>query len=149
MLKLAEKYAAKFGFSVNLAQADAAKLPYPDDNFDWAIAVATYHHLMEKDSQRQAFRELRRVLKPGGEAFITVWNRRQRRFWFKGKRVNVPWRTRKEILLRQYYLFTYRELERLAAGAGFRVLSSGPEHACRSPFKIFSRNICLLVKKTE
>ncbi len=147
MLKLAEKYAAKFGFNVSLALAEATRLPYADGSFDWAIAVATYHHLMDKDSQQKAFRELWRVLKPGGEAFITVWNRWQPRFWFKGKQTLIPWRTGNDILLRRYYLFSYHELERLASKAGFQVLSSFPETAYRGPLKLFSRNICLLVKR--
>jgi ubiquinone/menaquinone biosynthesis C-methylase UbiE len=149
MLEMAEKYAAKFDFEVNLTQADATTLPYPNGYFEWAIAVASYHHLLDKDSQQRAFRELRRILKPGGEAFITVWNRRQRRFWFRGKVVRVPWRSRDETLFRRYYLFTYRELEKLAESTGFKIISTGPESKYHGWWPTFSRNICLLVKKTD
>ncbi len=149
MLKFARKYANKFKFSVNLAQADARCLPYPDKSFDWAIAIATYHHLKGEKERLAALVELRRVLKPGSEAFITVWNRWQPKFWFKGREIQVPWRVKDEILYRYYYLFTYSELERLATRAGFRILESSPERAYRFPVKLFSRNICLLVKKEE
>lgn len=149
MLKMAEKYAAKLDFRVSLVLAEATRLPYAEGSFDWAIVVATYHHLLDEDSQRQAFRELHRVLKPGGEAFITVWNRWQPRFWFKRKQTTVPWRTGNETLLRRYYLFSYHELERLASKSGFRVLRSCPENAYRGPLKTFSRNICLLVQKVN
>jgi tRNA (uracil-5-)-methyltransferase TRM9 len=146
MLKFAEKYAKKFGFSVELALADVRKLPYPDESFDWAISVATYHHLGGGEHQA-ALKELKRVLKPGGEAFITVWNKWQPKFWFKRKEVRVPWRTKDKTLYRHYYLFSYRELEELAKEAGFEVLRSFPESAYRFPLKFFSRNICLLLRK--
>jgi len=146
MLRFAQKYSRKFDFAVNLSVADAGNLPYPDHSFDWAISVATYHHMRGRNERLAALEELRRVLKPGGEAFITVWNRWQPRFWFKPKEVAVPWKTRGKILYRYYYLFSYHELERLARRAGLEVLRSFPEHSHRYPLKISSRNICLLVK---
>jgi ubiquinone/menaquinone biosynthesis C-methylase UbiE len=146
MLKFAEKYAKKFGFTVKLKLADVRRLPYPDAAFDWAISVATYHHLRSKE-QKAALNELRRVLKPGGEAFITVWNRWQPRFWFKSKELKVPWRKRGKTLYRYYYLFSYPELEGLVKKAGFAVLKSFPESTYRFPVKFFSQNICLLARK--
>jgi len=89
------------------------------------------------------------VLKPGGEAFITVWNRWQPRFWFRGKEIAVPWRTRDKVLYRYYYLFSYCELERLVKKAGFEVVKSFPERRYRFPIKFFSRNICLLVRRGD
>ena len=95
----------------------------------------------------RALSELKRVLKPGGEAFLTVWNRCQPRFWFRKKEVGVPWRAKGQIIYRYYYLFTYWEFERLVKKAGFRVLKAIPEESYHFPLKFFSRNICLLVKK--
>ncbi len=147
MLKFARKYSKKFNFTVDSSLADVSYLPYPNETFDWAISVATYHHIKGKEERRAALNELRRVLKPGGEAFITVWNHRQPRFWFKSKEVAVPWRTRGKTLYRYYYLFSYGELERLVKQTGFEVLKSFPESAYHFPLKLFSRNICLLVKR--
>jgi ubiquinone/menaquinone biosynthesis C-methylase UbiE len=147
MLEMAQKYAAKFGFKVRLAEADARKLPYTDGFFDWAIAVASYHHIEENEGRLQALKELYRVLKPGGEAFITVWNKWQPRFWFKSKNTLVPWRSGDKILNRYYYMFSYGELEKLARQAGFEILKSFPESRYKFPIKMFSRNICLLVRK--
>jgi len=149
MLKMARKYADKYGFSATLLEADARQLPYPDDNFDWAIAVATYHHLENDADRLKAFQELRRVLKPGGEAFITVWNRWQPRFWLKGRDTTVPWRTGGKTLRRYYHLFSSGELEKLVKQAGFTILKSCPESRYRFPIKAFSRNICLLIKKED
>jgi len=107
------------------------------------------HHIKGKEKKRAALNELRRVLKPGGEAFITVWNHWQPRFWFKGKEVAVPWRKKDKTLYRYYYLFSYAELERLVKQAGFEVLKSSPESSYHFPLKFFSRNICLLVRKGD
>jgi len=147
MLKLARKYCRKFNLTVNLTAADVGYLPYPDETFNRAISVATYHHLKGKEERLKALQELRRVLKPGGEAFITVWNRWQPRFWFRRKEIVVPWRTKAKILHRYYYLFSYYELKKLAKEAGFEILKLCPESSYRWPIKFFSRNICLLVRK--
>ena len=147
MLKLARKYAGKFDFQTNLTTADVCSLPYSNEAFDYIISVATLHHL-KKERQLTAFQELRRVLKPGGRAFITVWNRRQPRFWFKSKEIEVPWRTQNETLYRYYYLFTYGEIKKLAQDSGLEIIKIFPESAYRFPLKLFSQNICLLVKKT-
>lgn len=147
MVDMAAKYADKYNFKASITIADITELPYPDDSFDWAISVATYHHLDNASSRIRAFQELYRVLRKNGEAFITVWNRYQPRFWFSNKDVRVPWRKKDKVLYRYYHLFSYSEIERLAKKAGFKILSSSPESRFRLPFKLFSRNICLLLKK--
>ncbi len=147
MLRFSRKYSQKFNFPVNLLLADVSHLPYSDATFDWAISVATYHHIKGKQQRQEALNELRRVLKPGGEAFVTVWNRWQPRFWFSRKEISVPWRTKGKTLYRYYYLVSFTELEKLLKKAGFEVLKSFPENSYRFPIKLFSRNICLLVKK--
>ena len=149
MIKLARRYSHKFEFPVNLQVADARQLPFADKSFDWAISVATYHHIQGREEQLAALQELKRVLKPGGEAFVTVWNHGQPRFWFKKKEVAIPWKAKGQVIQRYYYLFTYGELERLVKKAGFRILKSFPESSYNLPIKYFSRNICLLLKKAE
>ncbi|MAH39332.1 MAG: SAM-dependent methyltransferase [Dehalococcoidales bacterium] len=148
MIKYAKKYALKFNLEVKLKVADVRHLPYPDETFDWAISVATYHHIKGKAERQKALGELKRVLKPRGEAFITVWNRNQPKFWFKPKDIAIPWRQKSKTLYRYYYLFSYGELEKLVKEAGFQVLKSFPESSYHFPLKAFSRNICLLVKKS-
>jgi tRNA (uracil-5-)-methyltransferase TRM9 len=148
MLKLVIKYAEKYKFKAALVAADATALPYKDETFDQAIAVATYHHLTDKQ-RFIAFIELKRVLKPGGEGFITVWNRRQPRFWFKPEQLTVPWRMKDMTLYRYYNLFTYRTLVQLCTQAGLDVVKIFPEYNYHFPLKIFSRNICLLIRKPD
>ncbi len=147
MLVLARRYADKFGFEANLQLGDMRRLPYAGAVFDYAISVAALHHIQKPAERLAALEELRRVLKPGGEAFLTVWNRCQRRFWFKGSQTYVPWQSGGITLQRYYYLYTYPGFEKEVKSAGFRLLRSRPESSYRGKFKYFSRNICLLLKK--
>ena len=144
MIRLAKKYSRKFDFNVNLAMADAIHLPFGDATFDWVIAIATYHHIEDRSQRQEAFKELKRVLKPDGEAFITVWNRWQPRFWFKGKEIEVPWKLKDATLYRYYYLFSYIELKKELQKAGFQIITMLTE-PYSWPMSFFSSNICALV----
>ena len=147
MLRQGLRYSAKFKFHANLVAADALFLPFLDNTFDWAISVATYHHIEGQEERKKAFGELKRVLKPGGEAFLTVWNRSQPRFWLKSAEQQVPWRLKEKTIYRYYHLFSYGELKRILAQTGFEVLALAPEKSYHLPVKNFSRNICALLRK--
>jgi len=147
MLKQAKRYSTKHKLYVNLIAGDALSLPFPDNTFDWVISVATYHHIKGKEQREKALVELKRVLKPHGEAFLTVWNHGQRRFWFKSKEQEIPWRLREKTIYRYYHLFSYTELRKLLVKTGWEIITMSPEKSCSLPIKHFSRNICVLVKK--
>jgi len=147
MLGLGRKYTTKFNFEAELVLADAAHLPYLANTFDYAIAVAVYHNIRGDEQRRTALSELKRVLKPGGEAFVTVWNKWQPGFWLNGKQINVPWKSRTKTYYRYYYLYSYPELNSLLDNTGFEIISTFPEKSYRFPIKFFSRNICALVRK--
>jgi ubiquinone/menaquinone biosynthesis C-methylase UbiE len=63
MLDELEGTAARLGLSVTTARCDAQELPFADDTFDLVFGHAVLHHLPDLDA---AFREFRRVLRPGG-----------------------------------------------------------------------------------
>src|SRR3954471_18502256 len=63
MLEELERSAAKLGLEVTTARCDAQELPFADDTFDLVFGHAVLHHLPDLDA---AFREFRRVLRPGG-----------------------------------------------------------------------------------
>ena len=147
MLRQGIRYSAKHSFCVNLAISDALSLPFADNTFDWAISVATYHHIKGRQNREKAFTELKRVLKSQGEAFLTVWNWGQPRFWLKSKEQRIPWRLREKTVYRYYYLFSYGELRRLLVGSGWEVISMSPEKSYHFPVRSFSRNICVLMRK--
>lgn len=149
MLEYARKYSDKFDFSPVLVQGDIRSLPFSDSTFNYAIAVASYHHIKDESERLSALCELKRVLKSSGEAFITLWNRWQPRFFFSGNEPIVPWHIQDEIIYRYYYLFSYRHAEKLVKKAGFQLIKSFPESSYHYPVKYFSHNICLLVRKPD
>ena len=51
------------GVDVETAACEASELPFEDDSFDLVVGHAVLHHLPDLDA---AFREFRRVLRPGG-----------------------------------------------------------------------------------
>lgn len=146
MLAMARRFAEKNCLTLNLVQADARYLPYADGVFDWAIAIATYHHIHGVEARRRALEELGRVIKPGGEAFITVWNRNQPRFESGGTDIVVPFRVGNEVVPRYYHLYTFNELEKALKEAGLKVLRLGPESSFQGEVREHSRNICALVR---
>ena len=54
-----------------LAQADAARQPFPDDTFDLLMCIDAFEHFPEPLA---ALREFRRVVKPGGIFFLSAPN---------------------------------------------------------------------------
>lgn len=144
MLRYGQKYAAKFRFSAVLVLGDAVRLPFDDNTFDHAIAIAIYHHIKDENCRLQAYRELHRVLKSGGEAFITVWNLRRSSPFSKSGEVMVPWMVRGKAVYRYVYVYRPTELRRELMKSGFRVLSQQPRVSFLAPFY---RNIAFLVAK--
>ncbi len=55
--------ARRLGLPVETVRSEAAELPFEDDSFDLVFGHAVLHHLPDLDA---AFREFRRVLRPGG-----------------------------------------------------------------------------------
>jgi len=63
MLDELEGSAARLGFRVETVRCDASRLPFEDGSFDLVFGHAVLHHLPDLDA---AFREFRRLLRPGG-----------------------------------------------------------------------------------
>jgi ubiquinone/menaquinone biosynthesis C-methylase UbiE len=63
MLQALQGSAAKLGVKVETARCEAASLPFEDESFDLVFGHAVLHHLPDLEG---AFREFRRVLRPGG-----------------------------------------------------------------------------------
>ena len=134
MLIEARKFTKKHSFKVKLKQASIEKIPFDNTYFDYVLAVAVLHHLKNPET---SVKEIYRVLKPGGEAFITVWNKLQIRFLFKKKELPIPWKQKDEILYRYYNFVGYFQLRRMLKKNDFNILKSS----------FFGRNISFLVKK--
>jgi SAM-dependent methyltransferase len=60
---VAQRNAKQLGFDIEGRVADAERIPYEDGTFDLVVGHAVLHHIPDVE---QAFREVLRVLKPGG-----------------------------------------------------------------------------------
>ncbi|CAM3216276.1 class I SAM-dependent methyltransferase [Stackebrandtia soli] len=63
MVEVACRNGERLGLDVTGRVADAETIPYPDESVDLVVGHAVLHHIPDVE---QAFREVLRVLKPGG-----------------------------------------------------------------------------------
>ena len=101
----------------NLVCANMTNLPYKNNVFDHIICIATFHHLPTEESRLGALKEIKRVLKWEGRILLSVWSIHQPK---KTKRIFsdygdnlVPWKGRKETIMRYYYIFKLQEIQNL------------------------------------
>jgi ubiquinone/menaquinone biosynthesis C-methylase UbiE len=134
MIELAKKKAGKEKIDAEFAVAEAKKLPFEDNFFDYAISTASLHCVEGKTNREKAVKELFRVLKKGGEAEISVWNKDTKWFRNSPKERYVKWRDKGA---RYYYLFSPDEIYGLFEKAGFKIISKEEPQ----------RNITFIIKK--
>ncbi len=67
MVEAAKANAELLGFEVEGRVADAERIPYDDNTFDVVVGHAVIHHIPDVEA---AFREMLRVLRPGGRFVI-------------------------------------------------------------------------------
>jgi len=68
-----------FDRTVRVAQADGGGLPFPDGSFDYAYSWGVLHHSPKLDA---SIAELCRVVRPGGEVGVMLYNRHSLRQWY-------------------------------------------------------------------
>lgn len=122
----AARIAARRYPDADVVAADAVALPLATGSFDAAILVAGLHSLPTSAGRHACLAELRRVLRPGGRAQVTVWSRDAPRFAGLGEPgepldVELPWRSHGHDEPRQYHLYTPAALRADVAAAGFHV----------------------------
>lgn len=106
--------------------SDARALPFADGAFDAVLYVAGLHGIPDAAGRAASLRELRRVLRPGGRALVTVWSREAPRFRDRGTPgepldVVVPWRAGGVVGERTYHLHTAESLRAELEAARLRV----------------------------
>ncbi len=69
---LARRNAQAQGLAVETVQGDAENMAFSPDHFDFVFSWGVLHHTSDTG---QAFKEVRRVLKPGGGGLIMVYHR--------------------------------------------------------------------------
>jgi ubiquinone/menaquinone biosynthesis C-methylase UbiE len=111
--------------SIEWLGGDATALPFADGTFDAALCIAVLHHLPSREDRGLAVAEIRRVLRPGGEAFLSVWALDdpylEKVLGGRPKKpdVEIPWRLPDGTSVpRPYHLFKEGELEGLIIESG-------------------------------
>jgi ubiquinone/menaquinone biosynthesis C-methylase UbiE len=74
ILFIAEAKAAKAGVNLTLDRGLAFEMPYPDQSFDRVVSSLVIHHLTT-ENKRRAFKEIYRMLRPGGELHVLDFGR--------------------------------------------------------------------------
>ena len=102
--------------------ASAINLPIRDATFDYVICVAVIHHFASDQRRTQCLREIARVLKTGGRAFVTAWAIEQKaKEQYTDADQMIPWTIDKRYnqnqkkLLRFYHMFEKGEFERISS----------------------------------
>lgn len=125
----------------NFQTANALSLPFSNNYFDKVYSVALLHHIPSQKFREQFLNETKRVLKPDGFLFLTVWNLWRRnnicplvknsilKLFGKSK---LDFRDfflpiKKHSLFKNFYYhaFTRKELEKLVKKTGFQIKKSG------------------------
>lgn len=123
---------------------NALWLPFSDSSFDKVYSIAVFHHLPSKKYREQFLKEVKRVLKPGGLLFLTVWNlennKKARALLLKYTLLKMiglshldfrdifyPWKDAqgRTLVQRYFHCFTKRELKKIFTKAGFKIEKIG------------------------
>ena len=74
------QHLAPYGFEPRVMQADAECLPFPDASFDVVFSNGVLHHTPDMP---KAFREVARVLAPGGSFWVILYHKTSVFYWLK------------------------------------------------------------------
>jgi len=143
-----------------LFKANAWELPFKDNYFDSAIFIATLHCIPSEENREKSLQELKRVLKPGSRALVTVWDKNQERFnnpntkssappkFIGEKEAYLPWGAGdfpdRQEFLRYYYLYDKEEIAKLLEKY-FKVIEVKGKIMDQSRFS--KRNLIIEVEK--
>jgi ubiquinone/menaquinone biosynthesis C-methylase UbiE len=76
--ELAAQHLGAMGQEATVVNGDAEQLPFEDASFDRVSSNGVLHHTPDMPA---ALREIRRVLRPGGEARVIVYNHNSAHYW--------------------------------------------------------------------
>lgn len=119
MVTLAEKKAQELdtAFTGVVHDLQTKTLPFEDNVFDFILCTATLHCIEGKETRQAILREIHRILKKNGKAYLKVWNRKSIRFGGKEEKM-IGW---KEVGKRYYYFYTPEEFKEAVESAGFSI----------------------------
>ena len=139
MVGIAKENVAKAGLENKIMVEKASVLKLP---FDVVMYFAVVHHFAKPSEWNKIFSEMRRVLKPNGLVFITVWQKRG----LNGKvLVSFPKKTGERVK-RLYYFFEEEGVKRLSEESRFKVKEMFYEKKGMRAAKEPGDNLCLVLR---
>lgn len=149
--KAKERFGAKHP-EARFEVGDADELSLSDESVDVVLMIAVLHQIPGDMARRRVLAEAFRVLKPGGEILLSVWNLWRPKYlgyllqftlgklFFQHQMdwgdVLIPWKSKN--VERYYHVFTFWGLKRLIQSTGFIILVNKIGH-----------NIVIRAKKSE
>lgn len=95
--------------------SDMCLLPFKNNEFDYTISIASFHHLSSEERRKECMNEMIRVLRYGGEGIISIWSYEyQNKHNFDLGDNFVPWVSRNPSIipiLRYYYIMDLNMLK--------------------------------------
>lgn len=109
--------------------SDMTKLPLQNEFADTIYAIASFHHLPTVPLRVKALKEMKRILKPGGQIILLNWNlysdwAREKYEGDEHSDYFIPWKDGSGNILgvRYYHGFLLEELHDLAEQAGLSIV---------------------------
>ncbi|MEX2451862.1 MAG: class I SAM-dependent methyltransferase [Rhodospirillales bacterium] len=78
---LAKRNATGQNVTIDILNADAERMPFADNSFDYVFSWGVLHHSSNMDN---ALKEVSRVLTPGGHGLVMVYHRRSIAYYIHG-----------------------------------------------------------------
>jgi len=102
--------------NLNVNVGNMTSLPFNENQFDYAICIATYHHLDNDIDRKKSLEEMYRILKKNGQILLTVWAIEQdldSHVSFKNRDEMVPWKNKDDgnTYYRYYHVYGKNDLE--------------------------------------
>ncbi len=125
MIDLAKEKAKEKNISAEFFVSNLSKLPFKNNFFNGAIFIDSLHCVETEENRENSIKELFRVLKPRSKAFLSVWNKNQKRFKNSKKEKFIGW---EEKVQRYYYLYDEIEIHKLFKDIGFKIIETFPSN---------------------
>jgi ubiquinone/menaquinone biosynthesis C-methylase UbiE len=118
MINFAKERAKENKVDAEFFVASLTKTKFEDSFFDAGIFIAALHCIPHPARRDKAVKELFRILKPGAEVFVSVWNKDSSWFRNKPKEKYIAWKDKGD---RYYYLYDADEVYELFKKWGFEI----------------------------
>ncbi len=135
--------------NATLIHSNLITIPIKENYFDFAIYIAALHNIKGRDNRICSLKELKRILKIGGKALISVWSAEQEKFRNiveenKSGDIDIYWKQDKLNVPRFYHLYKRNEFADELNQAGLKIIDISD---IKISSKIYPDNYFAIVEK--